>query len=118
MLTQRNRNHLFRLGLLYVGHDGLWFGDEGGLFLDSGEYDMDIPGFKEWNARWGDSDIKAPNYESWWQEGWRIVKEIRKRLPLSIDLYYMCFDPAEPDSHPDYKARLPKYIVPGLAGSD
>ena len=91
---------------------GCGCGDEGGLSLDSGEYDMDIPGFKEWNARWGDPDINAPDYESWWQEGWRIAKEIRKRLPSSIDLYYMCFDPAKPDAHPDYKARLPKIIVP------
>lgn len=91
---------------------GYGCGDEDGLFLESGKYSMDIPGLKEWNGRWGTPDVQAPDYENWWQEGWRIAKEIRKRLPLSIDIYYMCLDPLCPEAHPDYAYYLLKIIVP------
>lgn len=91
---------------------GVGSGDEDGLHLDSGEYDMNVPGFKEWNNRCCEPDPDAPDYESWWQEGWRIATEIRKKLPATIDLFYMCFDPTCPDSHPSYNCCLPRLIVP------
>lgn len=91
---------------------GVGSGNEEGLHLDSGEYDMNIPGLGNWINRCDYPDVQAPDYESWWEEGWRIAKEIRKRLPPTVDLYYMCFDPTRPDTHPDYNCSLPRLIVP------
>lgn len=71
-----------------------------------------IPGLGNWINHCDYPDVQAPDYESWWLEGWRIAKEIRKRLPSTIDLYYMCFDPTRPDIHPDYNSCLPRIIVP------
>ena len=91
---------------------GVGSGNEVGLHLDSGEYDMNIPGLGNWINRCDYPDVQDPDYERWWLKGWRIAKEIRKRLPPTIDLYYMCFDPTRPDTHPDYNCCLPRIIVP------
>lgn len=91
---------------------GIGSGDENGLYLDSGTFDMNIPGLKEWIERWDVPDEKYPEFKDWWQEGWRIAKEVRKRLSANIDLYYMSYNPKSPEAQIDFDSRLPKNIVP------
>ena len=82
---------------------GAGCGDEEGLHLDSGDFDMDIPGLRKWIAGEGGS---------WWENGWELAKEVRKRLPSNIDLYYMCFDPSKPEDKVAYHCSLPRLLVP------
>ncbi len=51
-------------------------------------------------------------FEEWWLEGWELAKEIRRQLPDRIDLFYMCFDPKDPNKIIDYESGLPRIIVP------
>lgn len=72
----------------------------------------DFPDFRAWSTQQPDPDTHPQDYDIWWQEGWGIAKEIRKRLPADTDLFYQCFDPALPEKHPVYDPCLPKIIVP------
>ena len=97
---------------------GVGSGDEAGLSLDCGEFEMDIPGLREWKARWASPDSSKSGFEAWWKEGWRLAKEVRKRLPANVDLYYMSYDTQHPDEHLDHKSQLPKIIVPFNANKE
>ena len=89
---------------------GVGSGDYDGLFLDCGEFEMEIPGLEQWLKQYEDPQDDYP-YD-WWQKGWEIAKEVRKRLPPNVDLYYMCFDPRKPGERVSYCSCLPRIIVP------
>ena len=91
---------------------GVGSGNEGGLSLDCGDFDMDIPGLKEWIIKWCHPGRGKRSFAIWWKEGWQLAQEVRKRLPEHVDLYYMCFDPERPGEIIDYSSQLPKQIVP------
>lgn len=91
---------------------GVGSGNEGGLSLDCGDFDMDIPGLKDWIIKWCHPGRGKRSFAPWWKEGWQLAQEVRKRLPECVDLYYMCFDPENPGDYIDYKSQLPKIIVP------
>lgn len=97
---------------------GVGSGDEGGLSLDCGDFNMDIPGLKEWIEQWAVPDSDKAGFEDWWKKGWLLAKEVRKRLPANVDLYYMSYDPQRPDAHQDHSSMLPKIIVPFYPNKD
>ena len=70
-----------------------------------------MPGLEEWNDRrvnYSDSQT----FEEYWLEGWELAKEVRKRLPDRIDLYYMSYNPMKPDELRWHGDNLPNIIVP------
>ena len=70
---------------------GIGSGDESGLILDSGTFKMDIPGLKEWIGEHENMEL-GPVAASWLKKGWNLAKEIRKRLPENVDLYYQNYE--------------------------
>ena len=95
---------------------GVGCGDDSGLSLDCGDFEMDIPGLREWVTQWrllGEGNL---SFEDWWKRGWVLAQEVRKRLPENVDLYYMCYAPESPDKLLDYNSEFPKIIVPMIEG--
>lgn len=81
------------------------------LSTDNGDFKLNVPGLQKW-CDFYDNHDNSQTFEQWWQEGWKLAKEIRRQLPDRIDLYYMCFDPKSPDEIIDYNSWLPRIIVP------
>lgn len=74
-------------------------------------FKLNVPGLQKWSDFYDNHD-DSQTYEEWWQEGWILAKEIRRQLPDYIDLYYMCFDPKNPNKIKHYHCDLPKIIIP------
>lgn len=91
---------------------GVGSGDEEGLTLDSGDFDMGIPGLREWIDQWELLGKGKILLDDWWKRGWALSQEVRKRLPENVDLYYMCYNPESPEELLAYNGQLPKIIVP------
>lgn len=90
---------------------GVGCGDYDELLTDNGVFKLNIPGLQKWSGFYDNHD-DSQTFKQWWQEGWELAKKIRRLLPDNIDLYYMCFDPKEPDKIIDYRCDLPRIIVP------
>lgn len=86
-------------------------GDFDELLTDSGVLKIDVPGLEKWSEFYDNHD-NSQSYEDYWNEGWKLAKQVRKQLPENIDLYYMCYDPSRPNSAVGYNCRLPRIIVP------
>ena len=98
-------------GCIFWDTMGVGSGDFDELSTDNGDFKLNVPGLQKWGDFYDNHD-NSQTFEQWWQEGWKLVKEIRRQLPDRIDLYYMCFDPKSPDEISDYHSWLPRIIVP------
>lgn len=98
-------------GCIFWNTMGVGSGDFDELSTDNGDFKLNVPGLQKWGDFYDNHD-NSQTFEQWWQEGWKLVKEIRRQLPDRIDLYYMCFDPKSPDEIIDYNSWLPRIIVP------
>lgn len=98
-------------GCIFWDTMGVGSGDFDELNTDNGDFKLNVPGLQKWGDFYDNHD-NSQTFEQWWQEGWKLVKEIRRQLPDRIDLYYMCFDPKSPDEIIDYHSWLPRIIVP------
>lgn len=98
-------------GCIFWDTMGVGSGDFDELNTDNGDFKLNVPGLQKW-CDFYDNHDNSQTFEQWWQEGWKLVKEIRRQLPDRIDLYYMCFDPKSPDEIIDYNSWLPRIIVP------
>lgn len=72
---------------------------------------LNIPGLKKWSEFYDNHD-DSQSFEEYWHEGWELAKLVRKQLPEHIDLFYMCYDPKQPDAIINYHYELPKIVVP------
>lgn len=97
-------------GCIFWDTMGVGSGDFDELSTDNGDFKLNVPGLQKWGDFYDNHD-NSQTFEQWWQEGWKLAKEIRRQLPDSIDLYYMCFDPKSPDEIIDYHSWLPRIIV-------
>lgn len=97
-------------GCIFWDTMGVGSGDFDELSTDNGDFKLNVPGLQKWGDFYDNHD-NSQTFEQWWQEGWKLVKEIRRQLPDRIDLYYMCFDPKSPDEIIDYHSWLPRFIV-------
>lgn len=98
-------------GCIFWDTMGVGSGEYDSLYTDFGDFELNVPGLQKWGDFYDNHD-DSQTYEQWWQEGWELAKEIRKQLPDNIDLYYMCFDPKNPDKAISYHSGLPRIIVP------
>lgn len=98
-------------GCIFWDTMGVGSGDFDELSTDNGDFKLNVPGLQKWGDFYDNHD-NSQTFEQWWQEGWKLAKEIRRQLPDRIDLYYMCFDPKSPDEIIDYNSWLPRIIVP------
>lgn len=98
-------------GCIFWDTMGVGSGDFDELSTDNGDFKLNVPGLQKWGDFYDNHD-NSQTFEQWWQEGWKLVKEIRRQQPDRIDLYYMCFDPKSPDEIIDYHSWLPRIIVP------
>lgn len=98
-------------GCIFGDTMGVGSGDFDELSTDNGDFKLNVPGLQKWGDFYDNHD-NSQTFEQWWQEGWKLAKEIRRQLPDRIDLYYMCFDPKSPDEIIDYNSWLPRIIVP------
>lgn len=98
-------------GCIFWDTMGVGSGDFDELNTDNGDFKLNVPGLQKW-CDFYDNHDNSQTFEQWWQEGWKLAKEIRHQLPDRIDLYYMCFDPKSPDEIIDYHSWLPRIIVP------
>lgn len=98
-------------GCIFWDTMGVGSGDFDELSTDNGDFKLNVPGLQKW-CDFYDNHDNSQTFEQWWQEGWKLAKEIRRQLPDRIDLYYMCFDPKSPDEIIDYNSWLPRIIVP------
>lgn len=97
-------------GCIFWDTMGVGSGDFDELSTDNGDFKLNVPGLQKWGDFYDNHD-NSQTFGQWWQEGWKLAKEIRRQLPDSIDLYYMCFDPKSPDEIIDYNSWLPRIIV-------
>jgi len=97
-------------GCIFWDTMGVGSGDFDELSTDNGYFKLNVPGLQKW-CDFYDNHDNSQTFEQWWQEGWKLAKEIRRQLPDRIDLYYMCFDPKSPDEIIDYNSWLPRIIV-------
>jgi hypothetical protein len=100
-------------GCIFWDTMGVGSGEYDTLYSDVGDFTIDVPGLQKWSDFYDDHD-DSQTYEEWWREGWELAKQIRRQLPNSIDLYYMCFDTKQPDKLVGYRDNLPKIIVPTI----
>lgn len=98
-------------GCIFWDTMGVGSGDFDELSTNNEDFKLNVPGLQKWGDFYDNHD-NSQTFEQWWQEGWKLVKEIRRQLPDRIDLYYMCFDPKSPDEIIDYHSWLPRIIVP------
>lgn len=98
-------------GCIFWDTMGVGSGDFDELSTDNGDFKLNVPGLQKWGDFYDNHD-NSQTFDQWWQEGWKLAKEIRRQLPDRIDLYYMCFDPKSPDEIIDYHSWLPRIIVP------
>lgn len=98
-------------GCIFWDTMGVGSGDFDELNTDNGDFKLNVPSLQKWGDFYDNHD-NSQTFEQWWQEGWKLAKEIRRQLPDRIDLYYMCFDPKSPDEIIDYNSWLPRIIVP------
>lgn len=90
---------------------GIGCGDSHDLATHSGMIQIGVNGLKEWYEIY-DRQEPIEDFEEYWKAGWVLALQVRKLIPTHIDLYYMCYDPSEPDKYLDYNCILPKLIVP------
>lgn len=81
------------------------------LYTDYETFMINVPGLQKWGDFYDNHD-DSQTYEQWWKEGWLLAQEIRRQLPNRIDLYYMCFDPKNPNKIIEYQSGLPRILVP------
>ncbi len=98
-------------GCIFWDTMGVGNGDFAELFTDFGDIKLNVPGLEKWGDFYDNHD-DSQTFEEWWLEGWELAKEIRRQLPDRIDLFYMCFDPKDPNKIIDYESGLPRIIVP------
>ena len=100
-------------GCIFWDTMGVGSGEYDELNSEVGDFKIDVPGLQKWSDFYDNHD-DSQTYEEWWHEGWELAKEIRRQLPNNIDLYYMCFDPKQPDKLIDYSSGFPRIIVPTI----
>lgn len=98
-------------GTIFWDTMGVGSGDATMLYSDFGELKLAIPCLDKWSEYYDNPDNNI-SYEDYWNIGWELAKQIRKHLPANIDLFYMCYDPKEPDKIVSYRCDLPRLIVP------
>ena len=101
-------------GCIFWDTMGVGSGDDEIIYRDGNEepaIKLDIPGLKKWSEYYDNHD-DSQSFEEYWREGWELAKLVRKQLPEHIDLFYMCYDPKQPDAIINYHCELPKIVVP------
>ncbi len=100
-------------GCIFWDTMGAGSGDFEKLYTDTDDktFKLNVPGLEKWGDFYDNHD-NSQTYEQWWHEGWDLAKEIRRQLPDYIDLYYMCYNPKNPDQIEEYHSDLPRIIVP------
>lgn len=101
-------------GCIFWDTMGVGSGDDEHIYRDGNEgsdIKLDIPGLKKWSEFYENHD-DSQSFEEYWREGRELAKFVRKQLPEHIDLFYMCYDPKQPDAIINYHCELPKIIVP------
>ena len=101
-------------GCIFWDTMGVGSGDDEFIYRDGNEESdikLDVPGLKKWSDFYDNHD-DSQSFEEYWREGWELAKLVRKQLPEHIDLFYMCYDPKQPDTITDYHCELPKIVVP------
>lgn len=97
-------------GCMFWDTMGAASGDYEVIYSDMGDIKIDVPGLREWQARY-ESDNDSP-FDEYWMEGYKMAKMVRQQLPANIDLYFMCFDPQAPDKIIDYRSDCPRILIP------
>lgn len=90
---------------------GIGSGDDVHLLSDFGEFVFNIPGLMKWAEHYDKHD-SSQSFDEFWNDGWNLAKQIRKVLPENIELFYMCFDPKDPNKKCEYMSWRPRIIVP------
>lgn len=90
---------------------GIGCGDYVDLETDSGMIKLRVPGLREWYEEYFQPKSKE-QFAEFWKKGWNFALKLRKLFPAHIDLFYMCYDPSNPDAVLDYNCKLTKVIVP------
>lgn len=98
-------------GCIFWDTMGVGVGDADEVCLETGNFKLDVPGLDKWSEFYDNHDDSL-SFEEYWRVGWELAKKVRKQLPDNIDLYYMCYDPKQPERIIDYEYWLPKIIVP------
>lgn len=98
-------------GCIFWDTMGVGVGDSKELYLETDNIKLNVPGLDRWSDFYDNHD-KSQTFEEYWQEGWELAKIVRQQLPDNIDLYYMCYDPKQPERKIDYNCLLPHIIVP------
>ena len=98
-------------GCIFWDTMGVGVGDADEVCLETGTFKLNVPGLDKWSEFYDNPDDSL-SFEEYWRVGWELAKKVRKQLPDNIDLYYMCYDPKQPERIIDYECRLPRIIVP------
>lgn len=101
-------------GCIFWDTMGVGSGDDEIIYRDENkesDIKLDVPGLKKWSEYYDNHD-DSQSFEEYWHEGWELAKLVRKQLPEHIDLFYMCYDPKQPDAIINYHCELPKIVVP------
>lgn len=98
-------------GCIFWDTMGMGIGDSDCICTDFADIELNVPGLEKWSEFYDNHDY-SQSFEEYWNEGWELAKLVRKQLPENIDLFYMCYDPKQPDAKSCYYSILPKIIVP------
>lgn len=101
-------------GCIFWDTMGVGSGNAENIYLndtDDFKINLNIPGLKKWSEFYDNHD-DSQTFEEYWLEGWELAKLVRRQLPDNIDLFYMCYDPKQPNAIMDYNSNLPRIIVP------
>lgn len=101
-------------GCIFWDTMGVGSGDAENIYLndtDDSEIKLNIPGLEKWSEFYDNHD-DSQTFEEYWLEGWELAKLVRRQLPDNIDLFYMCYNPKQPNAIMDYNSNLPRIIVP------
>lgn len=72
-------------GCIFWDTMGVGSGDYNELSTDNGDFKLNVLGLQKWGDFYDNNDNRQ-TFEQWWQEGWKLAKEIRRQLPARIDL--------------------------------
>lgn len=101
-------------GCIFWDTMGIGSGNAENICLDDAsdlDIKLNVPGLKKWSEFY-DNHGDSQTFEEYWLEGWGLATLVRRQLPDNIDLFYMCYDPKQPNVVMDYNGNLPRIIVP------
>lgn len=83
-------------GSLFWQYDGCCGDMDGFLYRDDCQYEInlsDMPELRKWYdefdiSHYPGNSLDKSRWENWLRKGWELAKEIRRRMPTDVDLFY------------------------------